>query len=455
MKTRNKMLILMEIAIVLCSVFLVATLPGIAADQNQELQKVSARTVTTTSEDDFVLGIYGNANEDDTIDMRDLTYVKLIFFGEKQETEFADAKYDGEINPLDFVQIKLIIVGKEKELTFIDSVGRVLTVEKPVEKIVVASCGEHPEALRILDAMDRVVGVNEELINEDYSKALYPEFHGLANIGKEDSVDYEAILSLDPDVVLTYSFNVEAYQEFEANLPGVVVIGLDFYKGETMFQEMRTLGYILENREKAQKYISFVERYENAIKDEVETLPENEYPKVFVALSFSGAGDWKTGNKNGGPAYHIRAAGGKNIAEDLAGTLTGLLDVDPEFVIAENPEVIVRLIGWDRGGGGYGSDDPSELREVREEMMTRPMMKHVDAVENGKVYVLTYEIMYHPSFIVSEMYLFKWFHPELAKDLDPQAIHQEYLDEFHATLGWNVYEHGVFVYHPEQHPDGR
>jgi iron complex transport system substrate-binding protein len=112
------------IAIVLCSVFLVA-LPTIAA------------------EDDFVLGIYGNANEDDTIDMRDLTYVKLIFFGKRPETEFADAKYDGELNPLDFVQIKRIIVGKENELTFIDSAGRVLTVEKPVERIVVASCGRY------------------------------------------------------------------------------------------------------------------------------------------------------------------------------------------------------------------------------------------------------------------------------------------------------------------------
>jgi iron complex transport system substrate-binding protein len=81
-------------------------------------------------------------------------------------------------------------------------------------------------------------------------------------------------------------------------------------------------------------------------------------------------------------------------------------------------------------------------------------MEHVDAVENGKVYVLTYDITYHPGMIVALAYLFKWFHPELAKDLDPQAIHQEYLDEFHATLGWNVYEHGVFVYPPEQHPEG-
>jgi iron complex transport system substrate-binding protein len=102
------------IAIVLCSALLVA-LPAIAA------------------EDDFVLDIYGNANEDDTIDMRDLTYVKLIFFGEKPETKLADAKYDGEINPLDFVQIKLVIVGKEKELTLVDSADRIVTVKKPLE----------------------------------------------------------------------------------------------------------------------------------------------------------------------------------------------------------------------------------------------------------------------------------------------------------------------------------
>ena len=135
MKTKNKVLVFLEIAIVLCSVFLVA-LPAIAAEQNQEMQKTSADTITTASEDDYVLGIYGNANEDDTIDMRDLTYVKLIFFGKKPETEFADAKYDGKINPLDFIQIKLIIVGKEKEITIVDSTDRIVTVKKPVKRVV-------------------------------------------------------------------------------------------------------------------------------------------------------------------------------------------------------------------------------------------------------------------------------------------------------------------------------
>ncbi len=78
MKIKNKVIALVEVAVVVCSVFLVA-MPAIAADQTT--QKVSASTITTASEDDYVLGVYGNANEDDTIDMRDLTYVKLIFFG--------------------------------------------------------------------------------------------------------------------------------------------------------------------------------------------------------------------------------------------------------------------------------------------------------------------------------------------------------------------------------------
>ncbi|MCK4736370.1 MAG: hypothetical protein KAT65_28210, partial [Methanophagales archaeon] len=63
MKTKNKVIALLEIAVVLCSVFLVA-LPAIGAEQNQGMQKASANTITTASEDDYVLGVYGNANED-------------------------------------------------------------------------------------------------------------------------------------------------------------------------------------------------------------------------------------------------------------------------------------------------------------------------------------------------------------------------------------------------------
>ena len=129
---RDKKMVLLEIVVVLCLLFLEA-LPVIAAEQ--EMQKVSASEVRTAS-DDFVLGIYGNANEDDTIDMRDVTYIKLVIFGKKSETEFCDANYDGRVSMLDVVQTKLIIVGKEGEITFVDSEGGAKTIDMPVNSVI-------------------------------------------------------------------------------------------------------------------------------------------------------------------------------------------------------------------------------------------------------------------------------------------------------------------------------
>ncbi|OEU50896.1 MAG: hypothetical protein BA871_01235 [Desulfuromonadales bacterium C00003096] len=349
----------------------------------------------------------------------------------------------------DVTQIELIILGKEKEITFVQYIGsandfteKPVTIKKPVERIVVLSDGEHAEALRVLGAMDNVEGVNSELITREYARVFFPEFQDVTNIGSVYSEDYEAILSLNPDAVITYTW--WNYPEIEEHLPGVTVLRFNFYIGGTMFDEMRRLGYLLDSREEAQEYIDFVEGYENIVKEKIETLSEDEKPRVYVE---SGRDAWKTFNSIGGPAYQLRMAGCRNIAEDLAGSATGTVQVDPEWVIEENPEIIVKLMGWMQGGG-YGTDDPSELENTIVEIGSRPALAGVNAVQNENVYAITYDVLYHPSMIVSIAYFGKWFHPELFEDLDPQVVHQEYLDTFHESLNWNVYENGVFAYPP-------
>ena len=57
--------------------------------------------------------LYGDANEDDTINMLDVTYTELIILGKKQETELADANQDGPVNMLDVGYIELIILGRK------------------------------------------------------------------------------------------------------------------------------------------------------------------------------------------------------------------------------------------------------------------------------------------------------------------------------------------------------
>ena len=439
MKTKTKTIATVEIAIVLCSVFLVA-IPAIAAEQNQEMQKVSASEVTTASKDDYVLGVYGNANEDDTIDMRDLTYVKLIFFGKKPETELADAKYDGKINPLDFIQIKLIIVGKEKEITLLDTLSyrepdseRIVTVKKPVKRILFYNYGI--EVMRSLKAQDKLVGVDVHVVD---SKAFYPELSKLPSAGSFWNPDYEAILNLEPDLIITYAMLGGRFDKDK--VPGVTVVCLDFDMMYPMLEEVRKLGYVLGKREEAENLVDFYRQEE--INDRLAGLSDEEKPKVFVEVyrKYSTSTDrWFWGQA-------VASAGGINLAAEFPGLSQ---KVDPEWVIEQNPEVIVRIIGSAAGkayGSSYEMDDPILMKQTREEIMNRPELANVAAVKNGRVYVLPVDLG-QASYPMTIAYMLKWFHPDLFKDLDPEAIHQEYLTRFQG-LDYDLDEHGVFAYPP-------
>ena len=438
----KKRFAMVEIAIVLCSVFLVATLPAIAAEQTT--QKVSASEVTTASGDDFVLGIYGNANEDDTIDMRDLTYVKLIFFGKKPETELADAKYDGKINPLDFIQIKLIIVGKEKEITLIDSADRIVTVKKPVERAVLASGNSayFAEAIQIFRAENKIVGVSDFIKMDD---VYYPKLSKLPSVGGYPA-DYEAIFSLNPDLV-TVPYHVA--EKAEKLHPGITVVALNFWIPDDYREELMELGYIFGKEEAAKHYIDdFHDKYVGLIKEQTERLSEEEKPKVYLE---TGYGDYKIYGAKSCVQQFIDITGGKNIFADIP---EYSVKIDPEAVVERNPDIIISYIHMDPARGrGYLSDDISKIKAVWEEIMYRPELANVNAVKNKRVYILNSGLQYGAEYPIALAYWAKWFHPAPFEDLDPQAIHQEYIDEF-ISIDFNVDKHGVFVYHPEQHPDG-
>jgi iron complex transport system substrate-binding protein len=433
-----------EIAIVLCSLFLVA-LPTIAAEQNQEMQKASASEVTTASKNDYVLGIYGNANEDDTIDMRDLTYVKLIFFGKKPETELADAKYDGKINPLDFIQIKLIIVGKEKELTLLDGAERIVTVKKPVTRVVVT----FRQALELIRTAkletDRIVGVSSLVKKDDERKTFFPEFQNTPSVGYIWAPDCEAILDLHPDVVFlmgpiggTMGSAVDAAQDVLESA-GITVIRV--YGGlldTNILEEAKKYGYIFGKQNEADEFIDWYASVMNPINERVEEIPKDDKPKVYFE-------SWSKYNAVDESRSHIRRTGGKDIFPEMKRSTV----VDPESVIEGNPDIVLKV-----GGGGYLLDvgDTAEMEKIRDEVMGRPELQEVKAVKEGDVYVISGHIIYWGGTsgcrgILQTAYMVKWLHPELFEDLDPKAIHQEYLTRYQG-LDYDLDKHGVFVYPP-------
>jgi iron complex transport system substrate-binding protein len=411
MKTK----IVMLVGIALCTMLLMS--PALASDAG-------------------TLEIYGNANEDDTIDMRDLTYVKLVFFGKKPETELADAKYDGKINPLDFIQIKLIIVGKEKEITVVDTVGRAVTIEKPLERIAVLNWNTLEVMRSLKQEKGRIICVSKSTIGKE---EFFPEFKDCPNAGNAWRPDIEKILELEPDAVFLYATHFKtSCDEVQEKLEnaGITVVRFDCFKPEDYLDELNKLGYIFDKEKEAEDFVEFYERCLNSIKEKVEVIPEDENPRVYV----EGFGNpYKIGGK--GTALHqiIEMAGGKNIFSDISGYKV----IDKEEVMLRDPEIIVKQ-GYARGKYGYNTDDITWLQDIGAERAGRIELANVSAVKDERVYVIIKELTGGKHFIAIT-YMAKWFYPELFEGLDPKAIHQEYLTRFQG-LDYDLDEHGVFVY---------
>jgi iron complex transport system substrate-binding protein len=377
---------------------------------------------------------------DDTIDEKDVAYVEGVIKGTNAVTNLSDANYDSKIDTLDIDRIKEIMDGEEKELTVnmytrpsrgsTEITEVPVTIHKPVASIVPTS----PYLVVIMRALklekDKIIGVDKDITDAD---AYFPEFSELPIVSSDD---YEAILSLNPDLVIVPT---SSFEESAKKLPGVTIVAFDCWRPEIQVDEIRRLGYILDKEDKAEEFIDFYNGVMNKINDTVGEIPVKERPKIY----FESGTSYSTGAKGSGYHDKVTMAGGDNIFGDLS----DYPKVDPEEVMKRNPEIIVKFV---RDLGGYNyylGTNGTELIDTRTEILSRPELAEVEAVKNGQVYVTTGDIVGATRHFIGMAYMAKWFYPDLFKDLDPKAIHQEYLTRFQGLPDDFLDTHdGIFVY---------
>lgn len=388
---------------------------------------------------EYTLGIFGNANMDSIIDERDVSYVRGIIDGANPVTEFADATYDGSIDEGDIGQIQRIINGSEnyiflKTFTIYDK-ARVVRVPMPVSKIVILNLAA-AEAIRCVNAEDMVTGVGTSVV-EGANKEFFGDLSNRSTVGKWSEPDVESIIRLRPDVVIAdLRFPGTELLEDKLNSSGIVVVRMGFTYPDYFPSEMMALGYILNRRSEAEDLIDFAYRYVDLINSRVASIPADERQRVYPIYS---PGDfWKTGSNGSIVDMLCGLAGGVNIAHDLKGGTGGMYPtVDPEWVIKEDPDIIFT---WS-SPGGYAVSNDTEMAGVWNSIVKSPELAQVSAVKNNRVYLLTTEITSRPRWFVGLAYLAKWFYPDTFKDLDPEAIHREYLERYQ-----DVRYQGIFVY---------
>lgn len=328
-----------------------------------------------------------------------------------------------------------------RPLTITDSSGRTTTLSRPLRRIAVFNSDTLEMMRSIGIEPDRIVGVSKYVLEDP---VFYPEYQGTANLGSTWAPDYEQAASIRPDAVFLYAtLSESSCADIEKTLrsidPGIRFFRFDSYRPATYAEEARTLGLLLGKEEEARRFLAFHRNVTGTVAGVVDAIPAEDRVPVYLESWH----DYKSAGKGSGYDEKIELAGGRNI---FAENPVEYPVVDPEAVISRNPDVIVKIVGaGELAFGGYGDDDQSSFETVCRTIGNRPVWDRISAVRDGRVHIIHSDVIGGPEFFIGTAYLAKWFYPDLFTDLDPRAVHQQYLEEFQ-HLDYDLDEHGTFVY---------
>ncbi len=314
-------------------------------------------------------------------------------------------------------------IGLCETLTLEDSRGEQVQVRLPVQRIVVLN-SDALEALRILKATELVVGVHSDL---DRTSGFWGELAALPGVGRWNEPELEAIVALNPDLVIAYGRNPGPLLEQKLPPLGIQVLRLDFYKITTLEREVLDLGRLLDRNDAAGAFCAWHGRALTEIRARASRA--SSLPPVYL----EGYTDYHASGPGSGGDMMCTLAYGRNIA---AGLGIPYPRVTPEWVLAREPQVIFKAVSRENG---YLLTDRTAFDRRRDAIRRRPAWGHIPAVASNNVHALDSAIFAGPRSIVGVAFMACAIHPELFADYDPEALHREYLERFQGVAYRGVY----------------
>ncbi|KIQ03768.1 ABC transporter substrate-binding protein [Agrobacterium tumefaciens] len=356
--------------------------------------------------------------------------------------------------------VSTVLPAFAEKVTVKDVTGRDVEVNVPVKHVILGE-GRQIYFLAALDKnnpFEHVVGWRDDLPKADPESyeaylAKYPEIAKLPTFGgmKDGTFDIEQAVALKPDVIL---MNIDAKTATEEagyieklGKVGIPLVYVDFREKpmENTEPSMRVMGKLMGKSDVAEDFIKFRADSISRVTD-VLAKENPKRPVVFVERAGGYSEDccMSFGNENFGKMVEL--AGGINMAKGIIPGTFGT--VNPEQIIASNPDQIIITGGkWEAyvpGGNwvgvGYGAD-LKEARRKLENLTKRPAFTGVKAVADGNVHAIWHQFYNNPYQFVAIQEIAKWLHPELFKDLDPEATFKE----LHARFLPLDYKPGYFV----------
>jgi iron complex transport system substrate-binding protein len=222
-----------------------------------------------------------------------------------------------------------------------DALGREIVLDQLPERVVVAGRAGQLilHAAFFFDEADRRVVAMEQRTQRKATMLPLVDSAYADVIQLDRDASAEAIAAAQPDVVLLKSYLADSLGASLEAL-GLTTLYLDLETPEQFFRDVRVLGALFGNPERAEQVLAFYQERLDRVSHAVATVPEGERPRVLllqytdqgveVAVNIPAAA-WLQTNL-------VEMAGGEPVWREAAGS--GWTVVDFEQVAAWDPDCI-------------------------------------------------------------------------------------------------------------------
>jgi iron complex transport system substrate-binding protein len=254
--------------------------------------------------------------------------------------------------------------------------GKQVTFDRPPERIVAFDSA----ALEILFA----IGEGRRVVATHSFVSYPPEAANIARVGDAFSMNVEATVALQPDLVFIF---------FDRFLPDLERAGLKVLYIKTLNDDFTRIADNIRMWGRITGNPAAAERVAADFTARVEKIRQTIAPYDSGLTVFQNEGDlWTPGNDTlVGEVFELLKL--KNIAHDV----TGYAQLSPEVIVARDPQLII---------ASYGDD-----------ISANPAFKDVLAVRNRRIYVPSSNALSvaGPRFVEGIEALAKWAYPGIFK----------------------------------------
>jgi len=322
--------------------------------------------------------------------------------------------------------------GNDTTIHITDIEGRQIVLDQPAKRVVDCTGLGGTRLLVQLEAVDLLVGVTDHTLGavtgdgassnvfHPVSRAV-PELKegDLASIGGYNEPNVQAIMALEPDVILV-GWGGKGLAESLQNQTGIPAVCIGRMDGHFDYDLLEIVGKVVGKEDRAEALIAYTKEKLEVVTQLSKDIPEKDkksvyfwiYPRLDKAPRSNGVYD----------AFDY--AGVINVASNDEGLK--LYETSKEQIALWNPDYIyLQSFDKEQMDGFYTSDLLAE----------DDVLKHIDAVKNNRVYKLRGpNADWDTAVQLTEVfYTAKIFYPDVFGELDVEAHGNEIFKTFYGV----------------------